>query len=69
MTPPAARRRYRFGPFLLSPARRTLSRGAEELPLIPRYFALLLLLVERRPDAVHRQEIFETVWSLSLIHI
>jgi DNA-binding winged helix-turn-helix (wHTH) protein len=58
-----ARRRYRFGPFTLSPSRRTLSRGAQEVPLIPRYFALLLLLVERRPDAVHRREIFEAVWS------
>jgi DNA-binding winged helix-turn-helix (wHTH) protein len=62
-TPQPVRRQYRFGPFILSPARRTLSRDGQELPLIPRYFALLLLLVERRPDAVHRREIFETVWS------
>ena len=61
--PDPARRQYRFGPFLLSPARRVLSRAGQEVPLIPRYFDLLLLLVERRQEAVHRQKIFDTVWS------
>jgi len=56
------RRRYRFGPFSLSPARRVLERGSVEVPLIPRYFDLLLLLVERRDVAVHRHEIFDAVW-------
>jgi DNA-binding winged helix-turn-helix (wHTH) protein len=55
-------RRYRFGPFTLSPARRVLERGSVEVPLIPRYFDLLLLLVERRDVAVHRHQIFDAVW-------
>jgi DNA-binding winged helix-turn-helix (wHTH) protein len=55
--------RYRFGEFLLSPARRTLMRAGRELPLIPRYFDLLVLLLERRGEAVSRDEIFERVWS------
>ena len=55
--------RYRFDPFILSPSRRTLVRGGLEVPLIPRYFDLLLLLVERRARAVHRQEILDAVWS------
>lgn len=33
------------------------------MPLIPRYFDLLVLLVERRREAVHRREIFERVWG------
>ena len=33
------------------------------MPLIPRYFDLLLLLIERRREAVHRREIFERVWG------
>ena len=33
------------------------------MPLIPRYFDLLLLLVERRREAVHRREIFDRVWG------
>jgi DNA-binding winged helix-turn-helix (wHTH) protein len=60
----ASRRpRYRFAEFTLSPARRALFRGGQEVPLIPRYLDLLLLLVERRSVALHRQEIFDRVWS------
>jgi DNA-binding winged helix-turn-helix (wHTH) protein len=55
--------RYRFGRFVLSPARRALYADGREVRLIPRYFDLLLLLVERRHQAVHRQEIFDRVWS------
>ncbi|HXH07601.1 MAG TPA: winged helix-turn-helix domain-containing protein, partial [Vicinamibacterales bacterium] len=59
MSPPT---RFRFGPFVLSPARRELRRGAVPVPLIPRYFDLLLLLVRRRHEAVSKQEIFDIVW-------
>jgi DNA-binding winged helix-turn-helix (wHTH) protein len=55
--------RYRFDNFILSPRRRVLIRDARELPLIPRYFDLLVFLVERRHEAVHRREIFDRVWS------
>ena len=55
--------RYRFDDFTLSPSTRTLLRAGREVPLIPRYFDLLLLLVERRQQAVHRQEILDAVWS------
>ena len=33
------------------------------MPLIPRYFDLLLLLIERRGQAVHRREIFDRIWA------
>jgi DNA-binding winged helix-turn-helix (wHTH) protein len=56
------RPRYRFAEFTVSPARRLLLRTGREIPLIPRYFDLLVLLLERRQQAVHRREIFETVW-------
>jgi DNA-binding winged helix-turn-helix (wHTH) protein len=55
--------RYVFGEFVLSRAQRCLRRGEAELPLIPRYLDLLLLLVERRDEAVHRQLIFDVVWN------
>jgi DNA-binding winged helix-turn-helix (wHTH) protein len=54
---------YLFSDFVLSPSRRLLLRGGREVPLIPRYFDLLVLLVERRTEAVHRREIFDAVWS------
>jgi DNA-binding winged helix-turn-helix (wHTH) protein len=55
--------RYRFSEFILSPRRRVLVRNGRELPLIPRYFDLLVFLIERRGEAVHRREIFERIWS------
>ncbi len=55
--------RYYFNEFVLSPRRRLLLRGGSEQPLIPRYFDLLVFLVERRHEAVHRRDIFDRVWS------
>ena len=55
--------RFRFADFVVSPARRQVLRGGRELPLIPRYFDLLVLLLERRGQAVHRRDILERVWS------
>jgi DNA-binding winged helix-turn-helix (wHTH) protein len=57
------RGRFRFGEFTLSPQRRLLVRDGRDVPLIPRYFDLLLLLIERRHEAVHRREIFDRVWA------
>ena len=55
--------RYRFSEFTLSPQQRLLIRQGQVVPLIPRYFDLLLLLIERRTEAVHRREIFDRVWG------
>ncbi len=60
---PKSRVRYQFGEFTLSASERLLRRGGSELAVIPRYFDLLLLLIERRHEAVHRQEIFDLVWN------
>ena len=37
-------------------------RSGIALPLIPRYFDLLVLLIDRRPAVVTRREIFDEVW-------
>ncbi len=55
--------RYRFGEFILSVRQRQLFRNGRSLPLIPRYFDLLVLLIERRHTAVSRTEIFDRVWA------
>jgi DNA-binding winged helix-turn-helix (wHTH) protein len=55
--------RYRFSDFILSPRRRMLLRSGQEQPLIPRYFDLLIFLIERRHEAVHRRDIFDHVWN------
>ena len=53
---------YRFANFSLSPRRRLLLRDGRELPLIPRYFDLLVFLIERRHEAVHAAR-FDRVWN------
>jgi len=63
MTGTPAKPRYAFAEFVLSPSRRVLLRRGEEVPLVARYFDLLLLLVERRHEALHRRDIMEIVWS------
>ncbi len=55
--------RYRFANFILSPRQRRLVCDGREQPLIPRYFDLLVFLVEHRHEAVHRRDIFDRVWS------
>ena len=40
-----------------------LLRNGREQPLIPRYFDLLVFLIERRGEAVHRRDIFDHIWS------
>jgi len=55
--------RYVFGEFVLSSSRRILLRSGREVPLVPRYLDLLLLLVHRRREAISRREILDTVWS------
>jgi len=55
--------RYRFAEFTVSPSRRMLLKSGEPVSLIPRYFDLLLLLLENRNEAIRRREILEAVWS------
>ena len=55
--------RFRFDDFVLAPRQRVLLRNGTPVPLIPKYFDLLVLLVERRHDAVPKEAMFSTVWS------
>ena len=48
---------FHFASFVVSRARRQLLRDGCAVPLVPRYFDLLLLLIERRGEAVHRREL------------
>ena len=55
--------RFKFDQFVLSPRQRLLLRDGTPVPLIPKYFDLLVLLVGRRQEAVSKQTIFADVWS------
>ena len=52
----------RFGSFTFDAGRRLLTRGTGGVRLTPKAFRLLELLLSRRPDAVSKPEIQETLW-------
>ena len=52
----------RFGEFTLDPLTRQLRRGADEIHVSPKAFALLLELVERRPNALTKAALQESLW-------
>lgn len=53
---------FRFGEFSLSPSERRLSHGNESVPLSPKAFDLLELLVRNHGSLVPRSELFATLW-------
>ena len=51
-----------FGDYEIDSERRLLTRGGKPVALTPKAFELLLLLVERRPNAVSKREIYDRLW-------
>ena len=51
-----------FGAFTLDTLTRQLCRGADEIHISPKAFALLLELVERRPEALTKAALQESLW-------
>jgi DNA-binding winged helix-turn-helix (wHTH) protein/tetratricopeptide (TPR) repeat protein len=51
-----------FGGFELDVARHELRRGAEVVPLAPKPYELLMMLLEARPRVVSRDEIRDRIW-------
>jgi len=54
--------RTHFGPFVLDSATRQLTESGIEIHLSPKAFAVLCVLVERRPNVVPKADIFSQVW-------
>jgi DNA-binding winged helix-turn-helix (wHTH) protein len=51
-----------FGPFTLDDGARQLCRGGKAVHLSPKAFDLLALLVDRRPEAIAKTDILDTLW-------
>ena len=62
MGDPGAGRAYRFGPFRLDIRECRLSRGSEAVPLRPKVFDTLRVLVENAGRLVTKQELLDAVW-------
>ncbi|HXG67949.1 MAG TPA: transcriptional regulator [Blastocatellia bacterium] len=53
---------YEFGPFRLDPTSRLLRRDGEVVPLKPKVFDTLLLLVANHGQVVSKDRLMEAVW-------
>ena len=58
---------YRFGDFSLDPQGRVLVRGEEAVPLTPKAFDVLLLLVQNAGRTVTKDELMKAVWPGSFV--
>jgi eukaryotic-like serine/threonine-protein kinase len=54
---------YEFGPFRLEPDERRLLRHGEKVPLAPKAFEVLALLVTRAGHVVTKEELLRGVWA------
>ncbi len=53
---------YEFDVFRVDPVRRRLLRGGEQVPLTPKAFAILLVLLERRGEVVEKEDLLQRIW-------
>jgi DNA-binding winged helix-turn-helix (wHTH) protein/tetratricopeptide (TPR) repeat protein len=58
---------YEFGPFRLDPNERLLLRDGQSLPLTPKAFEALLLLVENSGRVLGKQELVERLWPETFV--
>lgn len=58
---------YAFGPFRLNCAARELSRDREAIPLTPKAFDTLRVLLARRDRVVEKDELMKLVWPDSFV--
>ena len=57
----------RFGPYRFDPASGQLWRGTQEVKLTPKALAVLRVLVTRAGHVVTKDELFQTVWSDTVV--
>ena len=58
---------YEFGPFRMDPDKQTLLRENVAVPVTPKAFETLLVLVRRSRDVVSKEELLKEVWPDSFV--
>jgi len=58
---------YEFGPFRLEPDEQLLVSNGQPVPIAPKYFQLLVFLVQNCGRLVTKDQIMQTVWSGSFV--
>src|SRR6202453_705121 len=61
------RRLYEFGPFRVDPSHRVLLRDNKPVPLHPKAFDILLVLVERSETVVPKDHLMKAVWPETFV--
>ena len=59
---PRARELYEFGPFRVDPAKETLLKAGVAVPLTPKTFQILLVLVRHGQEIVTKDDLMKSVW-------
>lgn len=57
-----AKKLYGFGPFRVDPEKELLLRGEETVPLTPKSFQILLVLIRHKKEVVTKDELMKEVW-------
>ncbi len=58
---------FTFGPYRLDPEQRLLFRGEDEIPLTPKTFDTLLLLVEHHGRVLMKEDLMKAVWPDTVV--
>lgn len=58
---------YEFGPFLLDEKERLLTRNGNAVPLTPKVFDILLLLVQNSGSLVSKQSLLSKIWPNAFV--
>ncbi|PYU63343.1 MAG: hypothetical protein DMG55_00820 [Acidobacteria bacterium] len=64
---PEGKHLYEFGPFRLDPAERLLLRNGQTVPLAPKAFDTLLLLVENSGHLLTKDELMKHLWPETFV--
>src|ERR1039457_5093932 len=58
---------YEFGPFHMDPDKQILLRGDDPVPVTPKAFETLLVMVRRSREVVSKEELLKEVWPNSFV--
>src|SRR6516164_7853870 len=61
-TNPTSKQLYEFGPFRVDPEKELLLREGETVPLTPKTFQILLVLIRNKKEVVTKDELLRAVW-------
>ena len=58
---------YEFGAFRLDPSERIFTRNGERIPLAPKAFETLLILVQHHGHVLTKDELIQTLWPDTIV--